>query len=235
MDGLARAVGRLLIMAAVLAGVLITCLVAGVGTTIAVALAIVLAGLVGLVGVARRPPAAGAGGRAPRAAAAAAGAATEAGPASAVSAMNPATADPADPEALMPRWRRPSLLEARRADPTRALTRTHTARRFDDRRAEADLRVVRYAIVPLLDRPDEILGIRLADLGSGDEVEVITEHAAFLEVISATGERGWIHRTTVRQPAATYPSAAVQATTREPGEPNVEDALSALLAARGLQ
>ena len=37
----------------------------------------------------------------------------------AVDAMAPAAVRDVDPEAGMPRWRRPSLLEARRSDPTR--------------------------------------------------------------------------------------------------------------------
>jgi hypothetical protein len=232
MAGIARAFGRLLIMAGVMAAVLVTGLVAGVGTTIAVALAIVLAGSVGLVGVARRPTAAPDHGQ-PSARVAdpevdverSAGAAV-----AAVAAMDPASAGDADPEALMPRWRRPSLLEARRTDPTREPSRQNTPQRFGDRRAEADLRLVRYAVVPVMDRPDEILGIRLADLGAGDEVKVVGASDTFLEVICPTGERGWIHRTTVSAPSPSY-----LAPSRRASESGAEDALTALLAARGLQ
>jgi len=244
MAGIARAVGRLLIMAGVMAGVLITGLVAGVGTTIAVALAIVLAGLVGLVGVARRPGQPYRAGPTTAATTATLGAepvagmpaADAGGPAGAtVAPMNPATAEPSDPEALMPRWRRPSLLEARRADPTRETGRAHAPQRFGERRAEGDLRVVRYAVVPVMDRPDEVLGARLADLGAGDEVEVVNASDTYLEVICPTGERGWIHRTTVSLPSPSYLAPPAAMAERARPQPDVEDALTALLAARGLQ
>ena len=239
MAGIARAFGRLLIMAGVMAAVLVTGLVVGVGTTIAVALAIVLAGLVGLVGVARRPKSAseghGAAGTIATAPVAEPGAGRDVedigrSAGAAVAAMNPDAAGGDDPEALMPRWRRPSLLEARRADPTREPSRTNTPQRFGDGRAEADLRLVRYAVVPVMDRPDEILGVRLTDLGAGDEVKVVGASDTFLEVICPTGERGWIHRTTVTPPSPSY-----LAPPRRTSEPGAEDALTALLAARGLQ
>ncbi|HSL98193.1 MAG TPA: hypothetical protein VK831_06440 [Candidatus Deferrimicrobiaceae bacterium] len=227
-----------------MAGVLITGLVAGVGTTIAVALAIVLAGLVGLVGVARRPAPGHRAGPTATATHSILGAEPTGGQpgddvgrlaGTTVAAMNAATTDPSDPESLMPRWRRPSLLEARRTDPTRVAGRTHTPQRFGERRAEGDLRVVRYAVVPVLDRPDEVLGTRLADLGAGDEVEVVNASDTYLEVICPTGERGWIHRTTVSPPSPAYLAPPRAAAERAEPEPDVEDALTALLAARGIQ
>ncbi len=238
MGGLARAVGRLLVMGGVLAAVLVTCLVVGVGTTIALALGIVVAGAVGLVGVVRRPSAPAehvvddhaVAGQIAMLASAASASAEDA------EAAEPTAVAQADPEALMPRWRRPSLLEARRADPSRRAEATHTPLRFGSRAAEADLRIVRYAVVPVLDRPDEVLGGRLAVIGAGDEIEVVGSSGTYLEVICPSGERGWIHRTTVSQPSADYlapnlapgPAAAAR-------EPEAEDALTALLAARGIQ
>jgi hypothetical protein len=227
MGGLARAIGRLLVMGGVLAAVLVTCLILGVGTTIAVALGIVVAGLVGMVGVARRAaPAAMPSAPLP---AGTPQATFEARPTSTdAEAMNPATT--VDPESLMPRWRRPSLLEARRADPGRDGETTHAPLRFDARRAEADLRTVGYAVVPVMDRPDEVLGTRLTVLGSGDEVEVVNSSGAFLEVICPSGERGWIHRMTISQPSPSYLAPGFA-----PRESEAEDVLTALLAARGIQ
>lgn len=235
MGGLARAVGRLLVMGAVLAGVLITCLVAGVATTIAVALAIVLAGMVGLVGVARRPASGREGPRAvlpaeSHAAGTHHSGAAEHAPGADAETEEPAVAAPIDPEALMPRWRRPSLLEARRADPGAREYTSHTPLRFGSARAEADLRIVRYAVVPVLDRPDEVLGARLTILGAGDEVEVVESSGAFLEVICPSGERGWIHRMTISQPSPAYLAPGTVTRGSE-----AEDALTALLAARGIQ
>jgi len=148
-------------------------------------------------------------------------------------AMAPAVAAAAtlDPESLMPRWRRPSLLAARHGEPGRREVAERAVMRFspDVAPTTAELRVVRYAVVPLLDRPDEVLGLHLMDLIAGDEVQVIDASSAYWEVVCADGERGFVHRTTLGLPSVIG---------REPEEhdaPNeANDVLSALLAARGL-
>ena len=50
-----------------------------------------------------------------------------------VESMAPQSEGDADPEANMPRWRRPSLLEARRSDPTRYAPSYRTPMRFGPR------------------------------------------------------------------------------------------------------
>jgi hypothetical protein len=151
-----------------------------------------------------------------------------------LAAMAPAAAAAAatvDPEALMPRWRRPSLLAARHGEPGRREVAERAVMHFspDVAPTTAELRVVRYAVVPLLDRPDEVLGLHLMDLIAGDEVQVIEASSAYWEIVCADGERGFVHRTTLRLPSVIG---------REPEEhdaPNeANDVLSALLAARGL-
>jgi hypothetical protein len=169
-----RALGRLLVMGLVMTAVLVAAVFAGVGPTTAIALGIVLAGIVGLVGIVRRPHAGAPAEQlaAMEATSSAAAATQRLEESTAVDAMAPPlSAKAADPEANMPRWRRPSLLEARRADPSRQASPYRIAMRFTDDRAQSpDVRVVRYAVVPLLDRPDEVLGLRVADLENGDEV-----------------------------------------------------------------
>jgi hypothetical protein len=149
-------------------------------------------------------------------------------------AMAPAAATAAaslDPESLMPRWRRPSLLAARHGAPGRREVAERPVMRFspDVAPAMAELRIVRYAVVPLLDRPDEVLGLHLIDLIAGDEVQVIETSSAYWEVVCADGERGFVHRTTLGLPSVIW---------REPDEHDVpneaDDVLSALLSARGL-
>lgn len=146
-------------------------------------------------------------------------------------AMAPAAAATLDPEALMPRWRRPSLLAARHGDPGRREVAERPVMRFrpDVAPTTAELRIVRYAVVPLLDRPDEVLGMHLIDLIAGDEVQVIETSSAYWEIVTADAERGFVHRTTLGLPSVIG---------REPDEDDVpneaEDVLSALLAARGL-
>jgi hypothetical protein len=230
MPGLIRSFGRLLVMGLVMAGVLVAAVVAGVGPTTAIALGIVLAGIVGLVNVARRPRAGGPVEQmaAIQASLAAATATQRIEDSTAITAMAPPrTSTAVDPEANMPRWRRPSLLEARRADPSRQAPAYRLAMKFTDGRSESvDLRVVRYAVVPLLDRPDEVLGVRLADLEAGDEVLTVGAQGGFVEVTCPNGEHGWIHRTTIgARPAPIMPNR---------GSQEADDALTALLSARGL-
>ena len=151
----------------------------------------------------------------------------------ALAAMAPQTAEAvaaADPELNMPRWRRPSLRAARFSDPKRFDVFDRTPMRFtpDTAPTTAELRVVRYAMVPLLDRPDEVLGLPLTDLRVGDELQVVESTGAYWEVVTPDGERGWVHRTTLGMP-----TVAARETDSTP-RIDAEDALSALLAARGL-
>lgn len=230
MHGLIRASARLLAMGAALAAVLALAVYAGLGTITALALGIVGAGVAGIVTVSRRPrtPSAAdeiAAMMAPQAAAARPAASPQ--HTTAVDAMAPPDAREVDPEANMPRWRRPSLLEARRSDPTRQAVAQRTPMRFtDDQIYQLDVRIVRYAVVPLLDRPDELLGLRIGDLDSGDEVQVLSTHGTFLEVHCPNGERGFVHRTTLRPRDVAAPAFAAAP------EPQ-DDALRALLSARG--
>jgi hypothetical protein len=234
MHGFTRAIARLVTMGLVMGAVLVGAIFAGIAATTAVAIGIVLAGVVGLVGVARRP-------RKPTlaeemAAMLAADPLRTPPPTSlhpqptAVEAMAPlADAPVIDPEAGMPRWRRPSLLEARHADYSRLAPSDRMPMRFGAEANEVDVRVVRYAVVPVLDRPDEVLGLKLTDLEMGDEVLSVGASGAFVEVTCPTGEHGWVHRTTlgVRSPT-TQPGHMTQVSQEE------HDALTALLTARGL-
>jgi hypothetical protein len=74
--------------------------------------------------------------------------------------------------------------------------------------------VVRYDLVPLLDRPDEALGLSQAELDSGDEVEVLERDAIWTRVRTPAGRAGWIPAMTltsvdptVYEPAAETPPA----------------------------
>jgi hypothetical protein len=141
--------------------------------------------------------------------------------------MAPQSQAPVDPEANMPRWRRPSLLEARHADYTRIAPAHRLPMLFGSESTEVDVRVVRYAVVPVLDRPDEVLGLRQSDLAAGDEVQVVGTSGAFIEVLCPNGDRGFVHRTTLGQRGAGRSANA-------PFQREADDALTALLTARGL-
>jgi hypothetical protein len=232
MQGIIRASARLLVMGFVMAAVLIAAIFAGLGITTAVAIGIVLAGVAGLVGVARRPRDGSAHEQIAAIMALPASGAAPVSPtrATAVEAMAPLSTKDTDAEKFVPRWRRPSLLEARRSDPTLKAPSYRLPMRFGGSEAGGlDVRLVRYAVVPILDRPDEILGLRVVDLEAGDEVKVMGASGAFLEVQCPNGDRGWVHRTTLAQRApATLPEATLS--TSEDGD----DPLTSLLAARGL-
>lgn len=233
MQGLGSAVVRLLVMGAVMGAVLVGAVVAGLATTTAIAMGIVGAGVVGLLGVARRP----ASQRltaAQQIDAMMAPPAPEPQPRPSIArdetVMAPQATEPVDPESNMPRWRRPSLLAARHSDPTREAPVHRLPMRFSDVSAELDLRVVRYAVVPVLDRPDEVLGLQVSDLAAGDEVQVMNTSGAFIEVLCPNGDQGWVHRTTVGQKGGmSLPGAQRLAMPAE-----ADDALTALLSARGL-
>lgn len=229
MQGLIRASARLLAMAIVMGAVLVVAVFLGLPTITALALGIVGAGVVGIVTAMRRPakPSAHDEIAAMMAPEPVAARPTQTEQATAVEAMAPPEIRDVDPEANMPRWRRPSLLEARRSDPTRLTPSQRTPMRFtDDQVYQYDVRVVRYAVVPLLDRPDEVLGVRIADLETGDEVQVLATQSTFVEVHCPNGARGFVHRTTLRARETPLPAFT--------GTDSHEDALSALLAARGL-
>jgi len=95
---------------------------------------------------------------------------------------------------------------------------------------EVGVRIVRYAVVPVLDRPDEVLGLRQSDLASGDEVQVLSASGMFLEVLCPNGDQGWVHRTTLGHRGSMGLSGAGRLVMRQ----EADDVLTALLSARGL-
>lgn len=103
-------------------------------------------------------------------------------------------------ELAMPRWRRPSLLQARKADPLRSAT-SQVSLTFErgavDLVAGHERRVLRYRLVRLLDQPDELRGNEIGFLDEGDEVQVLTRAGAYCLVLCPDGGRGWIHKMTL--------------------------------------
>ncbi|HEY2888544.1 MAG TPA: SH3 domain-containing protein [Candidatus Limnocylindrales bacterium] len=232
MRGIARVATRLVVMALVMVGVVVTASAVGLPTAAVLGMSITLAGLVGMLRLSRRPAA--------TTDADAAVAAMRVGdPVAATPTDDPnASSDPVvaamapdqvvDPEALMPRWRRPSLLAARKADPSRLARVERIAQRFPAGTDSTSRRVIRYAMVALLDRPDEVMGLQLADLASGDEVEVLEASGPFWQVVCPDGMTGWVHRTTL---GAISPESQLIGRRIE-SEP--DDLLTAVLSARGI-
>jgi hypothetical protein len=151
--------------------------------------------------------------------------------------MVPSPVAPMDPEAMMPRWRRPSLLEARKTDPIRAPAperpRLTFAQGLVESSAGAERRPIRYAVIPLLDRPDEILATRIGELVAGDEVQVQARTGSYCHVLCPDGRQGWVHRTTLGDVIVAPRFAGGRGA--EIDEPEAENALAALLEARGLR
>lgn len=139
----------------------------------------------------------------------------------------------ADAESTMPRWRRPSLLEARKADPNRSVVVPHHLS-FDDGRVEPaegyERRIIRYRVVRLLDAPDELLSAEIGQLDQGDEVQLLERSGAYWLVLCPDGRQGWLHKMTLGDVVNAVPSpTAAEAM----GGPEIDaDVLAAFMAAR---
>ena len=102
----------------------------------------------------------------------------------------------------MPRWRRPSLTQARKADPGTSLAAIEAERLTFARGAQAgdstnERRRIRYRMVRLSDAPDEILGQEIGRLDEGDEVELLERSGLYWKVRTPLGEIGWVHKMTL--------------------------------------
>jgi hypothetical protein len=126
----------------------------------------------------------------------------------------------------LPRWRRPSLLEARKSDPLRSGADAAVHMAFTTTAAVEGLerRLVRYRIVRLLDRPDELLGTTIGSLDQGDEVAIVEQSGLYRRVKTPDGRVGWLHKMTLGDVVEAPPEAdgAID-----------PDVLTAYLAARG--
>jgi hypothetical protein len=147
---------------------------------------------------------------------------------------------PIDVEAGMPRWRRPSLLQARKADPLRT-AEVDVRMTFDHGLvgpvAGLERRTIRYRLVPLLDRPDEVLGAEIGILDRDDEVQLLERSGAFWRVLCPDGGQGWVHRMTIGDAVATEDARpALDPAAPELGGPGgeviEEDVLAAYILAR---
>ncbi|MFP5341724.1 MAG: hypothetical protein ACLGIJ_02185 [Candidatus Limnocylindria bacterium] len=148
---------------------------------------------------------------------------------------------PTDAELDMPRWRRPSLLEARRADPVRdgAVAPRLT---FDHGLVGPlhgrERRYIGYSLVRLLDTPDELRGSEIGFLDQGDEVQVLASRGAYRLVLCPDGSQGWIHKMTLGDFVEEAPNGSASATmpaaadTWTMGEDVDSDVLSAYLERR---
>jgi hypothetical protein len=138
------------------------------------------------------------------------------GPGAPTAAQVAAAPSPLDGEMAMPRWRRPSLLEARKADPIRDAAPAAPRLTFDhglvgplDGR---ERRLIRYTLVRLLDQPDELRGAEIAFLDQGDEVQLLEKRGVYWLVLCPDGRQGWIHKMTLGDVVGDGPSSSPTAT-----------------------
>jgi hypothetical protein len=130
-----------------------------------------------------------------------------------------AAPSPLQAELALPRWRRPSLLEARRADPIRDAT--STPRLTFDHGLVGPLegrerRLIRYSLVRLLDIPDELRGSEVAFLDQGDEVQLLEKRGVYWLVLCPDGRQGWIHKMTLGDIVGPGPSVSSTPTATMP-------------------
>lgn len=103
-------------------------------------------------------------------------------------------------EAMLPRWRRPSLLQARRGDkfhddmPAPPLTFELGQIGPSDGH---ERRLIRYRLVRMLDTPDELRGTEIGYLDRGDEVQLVEKYGAYWLVLCPDGRQGWLHKMTL--------------------------------------
>jgi hypothetical protein len=148
-------------------------------------------------------------------------------------------------EAHLPRWRRQSLNEARKAGVRSPIAAVPRMRFRDQPDQDVPRALVRYDLVRITDIPDEITGTPVGDLQSGDEVEVLERRGVWVRVRTPLGIEGWVHRTTLGSQApaaasapastATAPAASSMATDTAPddgSEPMLESMLASIAAQR---
>ena len=147
----------------------------------------------------------------------------------------------AEPDAALPRWRRPSLLAARKADPLRSASVERAPLTFDHGLVGPvegyERRLIRYVAVRLLDAPDELRSTEIGSLGKGDEVQLLERSGTYWLVLCPDGRQGWIHKMTLGDVVGEEPAPTAQQTwatsSLEAPEDIDDDVLAAFLAARG--
>ena len=140
----------------------------------------------------------------------------------------------ADEEAALPRWRRPSLMAARKSDPLRS-TAVDVKLSFDHGLVGPldghERRRLRYRLVHLLDGPDELRSTEIGMLDEGDEVQLLERSGTYWRVLCPDGQEGWLHQMTLGD--------AVDETATAEGEEQADwsrvdtDVLDAYLRSRG--
>jgi hypothetical protein len=110
-----------------------------------------------------------------------------------------AVEDVPDPEALIPRWRRPSLQAARQSHWAEEAG-ARVAQRFPAGATRGERRIVAYRLVFVADRPEDRDAVELGRLDRGDEVELLALDNGFALVRAPDGLEGWVDASTLDEP-----------------------------------
>ena len=110
---------------------------------------------------------------------------------------------PAVDESLMPRWRRPSLQQVRKADPIRAAAAPTPTMSFEAAgllpNESYERRKIHYRLVRLMSAPDEVRATEVGTLDQGDEVLILERQGVYCQVLCPDGRQGWIHKMTLEE------------------------------------
>jgi hypothetical protein len=145
----------------------------------------------------------------------------------------------------LPRWLDPSIAAARLPTDTTTAVRAAAAMAVLPPRAplvfsapmdeSAERVLVRYDGVPLLDRPDDVLGQTQGELEGGDEAEILERGEIWTRIRTPVGAAGWIPSMTisalVAESAEETPDAHVAILPEAPPATNEPLALEAILEA----
>ena len=112
-----------------------------------------------------------------------------------------AVEDVPDPEALIPRWRRPSLQAARQSHWAEE-SGARIPQRFPAGASTGERRIVAYRLVLVSDRPNDRDAIELGRIDRGDEVELLALESGFALVRAPDGLEGWVDASTLDEPPA---------------------------------
>jgi hypothetical protein len=144
-----------------------------------------------------------------------------------------------DPDLLMPRWRRPSLLQERKRDPVRDAKPIETLSFGDTAVTDEghERRHIRYHFVDLLDAPDELRSSIVGTLTQGDEIQLLERSGSYWRVLCPNGQQGWVHRMTIGSEIGAPPPPTPVETWAlppepAPAEPPDENLFAAFVAAR---
>ena len=140
-------------------------------------------------------------------------------------------------ESGMPRWRRPSLMAARKGDPAREVFES-VKLSFDDGPIDPleghERRRIKYRVVRLLDAPDELRSNEVGLLDEGDEVQLLERSGSFWLVLCPDGSKGWVHRMTLGDIVDTSEGGRPDRSFADATDDIDADVLSAYLRVKGL-